>query len=68
VHAEPEPVIRVAELADSSVNFDVRPWVNADDYWPVRSELIEQIKLAFDENGISIPFPQMDVHLNKLES
>jgi small conductance mechanosensitive channel len=68
VHADPEPVIRVAELADSSVNFDVRPWVNADDYWPVRSELIEQIKLAFDENGISIPFPQMDVHLNKLES
>ncbi len=68
VHADPEPVIRVAELADSSVNFDVRPWVNADDYWPVRSELIEQIKLAFDENGISIPFPQMDVHLNKLEN
>lgn len=68
VMADPAPVIRVSELADSSVNFDVRPWVNADDYWPVRSELIEQIKLAFDENGISIPFPQMDVHLDKLES
>lgn len=67
VMADPEPVIRVSELADSSVNFDVRPWVSADDYWPVRSELIEQIKLAFDDNGISIPFPQMDVHLNKLE-
>lgn len=65
VHADPEPVIRVAELADSSVNFQVRPWVNADDYWPVRAELIEQIKTAFDENGISIPFPQMDVHLDK---
>lgn len=65
VHADPAPVIRVAELADSSVNFQVRPWVAADDYWPVRSELIEQIKMAFDENGISIPFPQMDLHLDK---
>lgn len=65
VHADPAPVIRVAELADSSVNFQVRPWVNADDYWPVRAEIIEQIKTAFDENGISIPFPQMDVHLDK---
>jgi small conductance mechanosensitive channel len=68
VHAEPEAVIRVSELADSSVNFDVRPWVDAGNYWPVRSELIEQVKLSFDENGISIPFPQMDVHVNKLES
>lgn len=64
---EPEPVVRVAELAESSVNFDVRPWVNADDFWPVRAELIEQIKLAFDANGISIPFPQMDVHISKPE-
>ncbi|EMR12420.1 Potassium efflux system KefA protein [Methylophaga lonarensis MPL] len=64
---DPEPVVRVAELADSSVNFDVRPWVNADDFWPVRAELIEQIKLAFDANGITIPFPQMDVHVNKSE-
>jgi small conductance mechanosensitive channel len=68
VLAEPEAVIRVSELADSSVNFDVRPWVNAGDYWPVRAELIEQVKLSFDENGVSIPFPQMDVHVNKLES
>lgn len=67
VLSEPEPVVRVAELAESSVNFDVRPWVNADDFWPVRSELIEQIKLAFDANGITIPFPQMDVHVNKSE-
>lgn len=65
VHADPAPVIRVTELADSSVNFQVRPWVNADDYWPVRSELIEQIKTAFDDNGISIPFPQMELHLDK---
>ena len=67
VMADPEPVIRISELADSSVNFDVRPWVSAGDYWPVRSELIEQIKLKFDENGISIPYPQMDVHINKPE-
>lgn len=65
VMSDPEPVIRVSELADSSVNFDVRPWVSAGDYWPVRSELIEKIKLSFDSNGISIPYPQMDVHLNK---
>jgi small conductance mechanosensitive channel len=65
---DPAPVIRVGELADSSVNFDVWPWVKADDYWPVRSELIEQIKLAFDENDITIPYPQMNVHFNKSEA
>jgi len=62
---EPEPVVAVAELADSSVNFNVRPWVNSADYWGVRSELIEQIKLAFDKKGISIPYPQMDIHTDK---
>jgi small conductance mechanosensitive channel len=62
---EPEPLIAVAELADSSVNFNVRPWVNSADYWAVRFDLTEKIKIAFDENGISIPFPQMDVHMNK---
>ena len=64
---EPEPLIALAELADSSVNFNVRPWVNSADYWNVRFDVTEKIKLAFDENGISIPFPQMDVHLSKLE-
>ena len=67
VMADPAPVIRVSELGDNSVNFDVRPWVAAADYWPVRSELIETIKLAFDENGISIPYPQMDIHFNNLD-
>ncbi len=62
---EPAPAVAVAELADSSVNFNVRPWVNSSDYWPVRSDLIEKIKLAFDENGISIPYPQMDIHTDK---
>lgn len=65
--AEPEPLIAVSELADSSVNFVVRPWVKSGDYWAVLFDLNEKIKLAFDENGISIPYPQMDVHLQKAE-
>lgn len=60
---EPESLVAVSELADSSVNFTVRIWVNSSDYWPVRFDLIEKIKLTFDEKGISIPFPQRDVHL-----
>ena len=62
---EPAPGVAVSELADSSVNFNVRPWVNSGDYWAVRSDLIEQIKLAFDKKGISIPYPQMDIHTSK---
>jgi len=64
---DPTPLIAVAELADSGVNFNVRPWVNSADYWSVYYDLNEKIKLAFDDNGISIPFPQMDVHLEKSE-
>ena len=60
---EPEPVVMLGELGDSSVNINVRPWVNSGDYWPVRAELLERIKLTFDDHGISIPFPQRDVHL-----
>lgn len=67
VLAEPAPVIVVGELADSSVNFLVRPWVNSGDYWPLKWEFTEAVKTRFDEEGIAIPFPQMDVHLNKLE-
>lgn len=63
VHAEPEPMIAVSELADSSVNFVVRPWVDTADYWAVRFELIETIKTTFDKESISIPFPQRDVHM-----
>jgi small conductance mechanosensitive channel len=51
------------ELADSSVNFAVRPWVATADYWPVLFDLNETIKKRFDAEGISIPFPQRDVHL-----
>ncbi len=62
---EPEPQIVVGELGASSVNFFVRPWVKTEDYWDVRFSLNEKIKIAFDEHGITIPFPQMDVHWNK---
>jgi len=60
---DPEPVVVVADLGESSVNFHVRPWVKSNDWWAVRCDVIERVKLAFDEAGISIPFPQMDVHL-----
>ena len=53
----------VGELADSSVNFFVRPWVKNADYWDVKWDITERVKLAFDDNGISIPYPQMDVHV-----
>jgi small conductance mechanosensitive channel len=59
---DPEPVVAVAELADNSVNFYVRPWVGTADYWPVRFDLVEKVKQVFDENGITIPYPQQDVH------
>ena len=61
---DPAVTIGVAELGDSSVNFVVRPWVNSADYWPTKFDLLETIKLRFDEEGISIPFPQMDVHMH----
>ena len=57
--------IAVLELADSSVNFVVRTWAKTPEYWDVYFELTESIKLALDENNISIPFPQMDVHVQK---
>jgi small conductance mechanosensitive channel len=64
-----DPVYRVAvsELADSSVNFVVRPWVKSEDYWTVRFELMETIKLTFDKEGIEIPFPQLSIHMDKSE-
>ena len=61
---DPGSFIGVGELADSSVNFTVRVWVKAADYWGVHFDTIEKVKLTFDEKGISIPYPQMDVHAN----
>jgi len=63
--AEPGVTIAVAELADSSVNFVVRPWVNSADYWDVRFALLGNIKASFDNKGISIPYPQQDVHVHQ---
>ena len=62
--SDPEPAVAMAELADSSVNFNVRPWVKSGDYWPVRADLLEKVKLAFDAEGISIPYPQQDVYMH----
>jgi len=60
---DPAPQIAVLELADSSVNFVCRPWVNSADYWNVYFDTTETVKKRFDAEGISIPFPQTDVHL-----
>jgi small conductance mechanosensitive channel len=62
---DPEPRIKLHELGDSSVNFIVRPWVKTDDYWDTYWELTKAIKLRFDKEGISIPYPQRDVHVIK---
>ena len=60
---DPEPMVRVHELGESSVNFTVRPWVRTNDYWETYWEITKKVKLRFDKEGISIPFPQRDVHL-----
>lgn len=65
---DPAPNIRVSELADSSVNFIVRPWTKTGDYWTVYWDLHRAVKEAFDANGISIPFPQTDMHLHVADS
>ena len=62
---EPKPQIAVSELADSSVNFIVRPWVNSSEYLPVKYSLLEEIKNTFDREGISIPYPQTDIHIHE---
>ena len=63
VHTDPEPLIVVAELADNSVNFIVRIWTDAGDYWGVKFDMTETIKNRFDEEGIGIPFPQREIHI-----
>jgi small conductance mechanosensitive channel len=60
---DPEPVVRVHALADSSVNFVCRPWVKTDDYWDVFWDVTRTVKERFDQNGVSIPFPQQDIHV-----
>lgn len=65
IFKDPEPFIKMSELADSSVNLAVRVWVNAPDFWNVKMENLEKIYTTFNQEGISFPFPQMDVHLQK---
>lgn len=62
---DPEPFIAVSELADSSVNFTVRVWVNSGDYWGVFFDMNENVYKTFDKEGLNIPYPQMDVHVSK---
>ena len=63
---DPVPFVAVKELANSSVDLVVRVWVKSADYWGVNFDTIEKVKLTFDEKGISIPYPQMDIHTNKI--
>lgn len=68
VLGSPEPVIRLNELADSSVNFVCRPWAKTSDYWTVYWDITRQVKEQFDQNSISIPFPQRDVHVHQVSA
>ena len=65
---DPAPTIAVSELAESSVNFIVRPWVNAADYWGLYWDFTETVKIRFDQEGISIPYPQQDIYMHKVKS
>jgi small conductance mechanosensitive channel len=65
VLTEPAPIVAVADLGDSAVIFNVRPFVLTADYWDVYSGVLEEVKIKLDENKIGIPFPQMDVNINK---
>jgi small conductance mechanosensitive channel len=65
---KPEAMVKVHELGDSSVNFVVRPWVKTDDYWDVYWDITREVKMRFDREGISIPFPQRDVHIYREEA
>jgi len=68
VLSDPAPQVAVSELGDSSVNFVCRPWVKVEHYWDVYFGTVEKVKKAFDANDVSIPFPQRDVHLYKVEN
>jgi small conductance mechanosensitive channel len=65
VLSDPEPIVWIKGLGDSSVDLAIRPWAKNEDFWQMRSEILEQIKNAFDNNGIEIPFPQRDVHIKQ---
>lgn len=66
VLSDPEPLVAVSELSDSSVNLVVRPWCQRDDYWSLRYDLIRKFKEELEQAGCSIPYPQRDVHLHQV--
>jgi small conductance mechanosensitive channel len=68
IQALTAPVVKVHELVDSSVNFVVRPWVATDNYWDVYWDITRAVKEQFDAEGVSIPFPQRDVHVHQVEA
>lgn len=63
---DPAPAVAVSDLGDSSVNINVRPWVNADDYWAVRADVQEKVKVSLEAAGLSIPYPQQDVYMHNV--
>jgi len=65
---EPAPAVWVVELGDNSVNFNVRPWANTDDYWGVYGDILETAKVELEAAGCSIPYPQRDVHLHQVNA
>ena len=62
---DPAPTVMLLELGASSVDFAVRPWVKSGDYWTTRAAILEAIKNTYDQEGVSIPYPQQDIHLFK---
>ena len=65
IMSDPAPMVALTNLGDSSIDFVMRSWVKTDDYWPTYFEMLEKVKTRLDEEGVNIPFPQMDVHLKK---
>ena len=64
---DPEPTIKLHELADSSVNFICRPWVKTENYWKVHWDVTQRVKAEFDKSGISIPFPHQELHIKQIK-
>lgn len=64
---DPEPLIRMSEHSDHCIKYSVKVWVSTENYWELNYDLLEQVKIEFDKNNISIPFPQIDIHMPKSE-
>ena len=65
VLSDPAPMVRMSEHGENSINITARVWVNSNDYWNVKFDILESVKTVFDNNGISIPYNQLDVHVKK---